>query len=330
MNSPHLANLIRLASILALLSSAPESFSETPEVVQKKLAERVATLPVVAHYDQPYAANENPKQMLDLYLPEERSSETPLPVVVFIHGGGWINGDRKPSADRALHFVRSGNYAGVAISYRLSNEAPWPAQVHDCKAAIRWIRGNAQKFGLDSERIGVYGSSAGGHLVSLLGTSGGVAELEGELGEFDSESSRVTCVVNLCGPQDFLMPLMFESGQPVIEDPAVIGLIGGPTAENREKLIAASPVTYVGKEDVPFLHLHGTKDERVDFKHAERIHAALSGAGVSSLLVPVVDGGHGIKHPGVPSLIEKFFERHLRGAEVEIPDGPLHPSAPEP
>jgi acetyl esterase/lipase len=121
--------------------------------------------------DLSYAGNQNPRQMLDLMLPAKRGAE-PLPVVVFIHGGGWRNGSRDRGRRELAPLVSTGNYAGVSIGYRLTDEAQWPSQMHDCKAAIRWIRAHAPAYGFDPARIGVFGTSAGGHLVSVLGTTG--------------------------------------------------------------------------------------------------------------------------------------------------------------
>lgn len=297
--------------------------AEDVNAFKPKIEEQAAKAGVSVLFDQAYAGTQNPKQMLDLYLPAKRTTENPLPVVVFIHGGGWARGDRKYSSGDVLSLVASGDYAGVKLSYRLTNEAKWPAQIHDCKAAIRWIRANAGKFGLDPDRIGVWGFSAGAHLASLLGTSGDVRELEGDLGPYPNTSSRVACVVNGFGPQDFTMPLMFRNGEPVVEDKAVVDLMGEPLAGIREKLLLASPVTHVTQDDPPFLTIHGTADQRVDFAHAKRIHAALVESGVSSILIPVDGGGHGAKHPEVPGIIRKYFDKVLMGREVVIPEGPL-------
>lgn len=327
-NSPTLRLLLLPVFLIAASSLAIAGASAKDlAAVRQKVEAEIASLPATAHFDQPYAGTDNPKQMLDLFLPKEPNSEKPLPVVVFIHGGAWKNGDRITSSGGPLNFVKTGHYAGIAISYRLTDEAKWPAQIHDCKAAIRWIRGHAEEFGLDPEKIGVWGSSAGGHLVSLLGTSGDVAELEGDLGEFPTLSSRVACVANFCGPQDFTMPLMYRNGEAVGNDPAVADLLGGSLTEMQDVVLAASPVTYVTADDPPFLTLHGTKDERVDFAHAERIHQALTAAGVASILIPVMDGGHGISHPDVSERLDSFFDRNLRGMSVEIPRAALTPSA---
>ncbi len=150
---------------------------------------------VQAELDIPYAGTSNPRQRLDLYQPKTRNDNKALPVVVFIHGGGWQNGDKRGGYRMIGPLVESGDYVGVSVGYRLSGEAIWPAQIHDCKAAIRWLRANAKKYNLDPKKIGVTGTSAGGHLVAMLGTSGDVPDLEGKLGDHLKVSSRVQCVV---------------------------------------------------------------------------------------------------------------------------------------
>jgi acetyl esterase/lipase len=157
---------------------------------------------VESHRNLPYAGNDNPRQKLDLYLPKERNGK-PLPVLVFIHGGGWKVGG-KGNGEAVTAFVAGGQYGGVSIGYRLTDEASWPAQIHDCKAAIRWIHANAARHGLDARRIGVFGTSAGGHLVAMLGTTIGNKELEGDLGPHVGSSSAVTCVVDFFGPTELL------------------------------------------------------------------------------------------------------------------------------
>lgn len=281
--------------------------------------------------DQPYAGNTNPKQMVDVYLPKKRNSDKPLPVIAMIHGGGWVNGDRISYAALGIQLARTGDYAAVGVGYRLSKEAHWPAQVYDCKAAIRWIRAHAKEYNLDADKIAVWGSSAGGHLSALLGTSGDVKELEGGLGPNTSFTSRVQCVVNLCGPEDFTKALMFDKeGKPNWNDDAVSGLLGGNAQEKHAEAVAASPVTYVTKDDPPFITFHGTKDLRVAFLHAEAIHAALKKAEVPSLLVPITDGGHGsVNHPEVKVRGQQFTDKILRGIESSIDTTPLQ-AFPEP
>ena len=176
---------IYLSALSMMLMAAP-LFAQPPRQPGPRLPEGVK---LVA--DLPYADNDNPRQQLDLLLPERPADEKPLPVVVFIHGGAWRGGDRKGGQRMVAPLVAAGDYAGASVGYRLSGEAIWPAQIHDCKAAIRWLRANAKKYNLDPDKIAVWGASAGGHLVAMLGTSGGVKELEGTLGKHTDQSSRV-------------------------------------------------------------------------------------------------------------------------------------------
>lgn len=308
--------------VLLLVSAASGQDLNAQKQKAREAAEKSA---VELRLDQPYAGNENPKQMVDVYLPKKRNSEKPLPVIALIHGGGWVNGDRLGYAAQAIQLARTGDYAAVTVGYRLTKEAHWPAQVHDCKAAIRWIRAHAKELNLDADKIAVWGSSAGGHLSSLLGTSGDVKELEGDLGPNTSFSSRVQCVVNLCGPEDFTQALMFDKeGKPIWKDDAVSGLLGGNAQEKPAEAKAASPVTYVSKDDPPFITFQGTKDQRVAFLHAETIHAALQQAGIISLLVPITDGGHSsVSHPEVKVRGQQFTDKVLRSIESTIDTSPL-------
>jgi acetyl esterase/lipase len=258
---------------------------------------------------------------LDMLRPKA-ASQRPRPVLAFIHGGGWRGGDKAGAIRGQLFpFAMSGDYVCVSIGYRLSGEAIWPAQIHDCKAAIRFLRANASRYGLDPEKIGVWGVSAGGQLVSLLGTSGDVPQLEGDNGT-PGVSSRVACVVDFCGPSDFLAfaeerPVMQRSGSPLDL------LFGGPLAEKREVAIAASPVTYASAGDPPFLIVHGTEDMTVPLDQAERMAAALTKAGVHVTLVKVEGAGHALGGPQVLARVRSFLDKYLRGQDVTVSDAPI-------
>ena len=139
--------------------------------------------------------------LLDLYLPEKGGK--PMPLIIWIHGGAWLGGS-KDDPSPALPFTAEG-YTVAHVGYRLSPEAKFPAQIHDCKAAVRWLRANAQKYNLDRDKFAAWGASAGGHLVALLGTSGGVADLEGNVNDL-KESSRVQAVVDWYGDRDRTVP----------------------------------------------------------------------------------------------------------------------------
>jgi acetyl esterase/lipase len=228
-------------------------------------------------------------------------------------------GNKSSGLARLGTLIASGNYVGISIGYRLSGEALWPAQIHDCKAAIRWLRANADRYGIDPERIGVWGSSAGGHLVNMLGTSGGVKDLEGDCGT-PGQSSQVRCVVSYCGPTDFLANKRIQGGR---EPSAVSCLLGGALDEKKTEARHASPITYVSPDDPPFLLVHGTRDTTVPFEQAELFRDALRKAGVHVILVPIEGGGHGFGGPEVYQRVTAFLDKHLRGKDVKVSSDPI-------
>ena len=275
--------------------------------------------------DVPYAGTDNPRQRLDIYLPETRRGADPLPVVVFIHGGAWLQGDKSAGRGHLAPLVAGGEYAGVSVGYRLSGEAIWPAQIHDCKAAVRWVRANAGKYGWDAKRIAVMGTSAGGHLVAMLGAGGDVEELEGDLGEHDDASSRVRCVVDYFGPAELLaMGQAASRMDHDSPDSPESRLVGGAIQEHKDAARSASPVTHVTKDDPPFLIIHGSDDPLVPYDQSVRLHEALTAAGVDSTLVKVEGGGHGGFGTREPEArVRRFLDRHLRGQEVEVSEEPI-------
>ena len=298
-------NVIRSMIAVCLLSSV--TISAAAQEIETKL-------------DIPYAANENTRQALDLYLPTAKS-ETPRPVIVFIHGGGWRNGDKKSGRGRLLPFVRSGNYAGVSVGYRLTDEAQWPSQIHDCKAAIRWIRAHATEYNFDPNKIGIMGTSAGGHLVAMLGTSGDVKELEGDLGKHDDEDSRVTCVVDFFGPTEMLTMGKSPGLDHNAPGSPEAKLLGGPVQETKDVARSASPITHVTKDDAPFLIIHGTNDPLVPFEQSTKFQKRLKEAGVSATLITIKNGKHGgFRNEQMDQMIEAFFNKHLRGKELPLED----------
>ena len=259
--------------------------------------------------DLEYAKVGDVKLSLDLYLPTEGTG--PFPIIVAIHGGGWAAG-RKEEAQGIRQASRG--YAVAAISYRLSGVATFPAQIEDCKAAVRWLRANAKKYNLDADRVGATGHSAGGHLASLLGTAGSAKEFDkGDHLEF---SSRVKAVCALSGPTDFL-----QMDAHALKDARLkhdIGgspesrLIGGPIQDNKEKVAKANPITYVSKESTPFLLIHGDQDPLVPVHQAQLLHDALKEKGVPVQLHIVKGAGHGVGGGDVNELIDRFFDTHLK------------------
>lgn len=251
-----------------------------------------------------YVKKGDRSQSLDLFLPSGEAKKRPL--VIWVHGGGWRSGSKEGGPWRAL--IREG-FAVASINYRLSGEAIFPAQIEDCKAAVRYLRANAGKFGLDEDRFGAWGSSAGGHLVALLGTSGGVKELEGGALGNESESSRVQAVCDWYGPTDFLA---FRSGEQArsTQTPEAL-LLGGAINTNEALAKSASPITYISKDDPPFLIAHGLSDRTVPYNQSELLHQALQKGGVSSELVLVPGAGHGNLGSEVQAKVIAFFKKHL-------------------
>jgi len=282
----------------------------------KALADRV-----IVERDVEYGRAGDRKLVLDVIRPKE-PAEGPLPVIVWIHGGAWRAGDKSSGSMRLAPYAASGEYFCASVGYRLSGEAVWPAQIHDCKAAIRWLRVNAEKLGIDPERIGVWGSSAGGHLVSLLGTSGGVKKLEGDCGA-PGQSSRVTCVVDFCGPSDFVTISKAREGAGRNANGPIELLLGGTVDQKHDEAVAASPITHVSPDDPPFLIVHGTEDSTVPIDQAERLALALKKAGVEATFVKVQGGGHGFGGPEVDARVRAFFAKHLQGKQVDVSGEPI-------
>jgi acetyl esterase/lipase len=299
---------------------------ETPPAQTRPAAQTGPRVPdgVRAERDVPYADTDHPRQRLDLYLPKTPKSNK-VPLIVAIHGGGWRNGDKAGAGGQVLKYVESGEYAGASIGYRLTDVASWPAQIHDCKAAIRWLRAHAAEYGYDPDRIGVIGSSAGGHLVAMLGTSGDVKEVEGDLGSFDDAGSRVTCVVDFFGPSNMLTMGDFPSNMKHdAPDSPESKLLGGPAKQNQDVARQASPVTFVTKDDPPFLIIHGSADMTVPHQQSVELDAALDKAGVPSVFITVEGGGHGqFNNPEVDARVKAFFDKHLLSRQADISDAPI-------
>jgi acetyl esterase/lipase len=250
-------------------------------------------------------------QSLDLYLPGK--SDGLLPLIIWIHGGAWLGGDKERCP--AVPLTARG-YAAASINYRLSQQAIFPAQIEDCKAAIRWLRAHAKQHNLNPDRFGVWGASAGGYLVALLGTSGGVKDLEGAGGNLEF-FSRVQAVCDWFGPTDFtqMEAHAFTPGKPFNHDSAdspESKLIGGALQENKDKARRANPITYITPDDPPFLIMHGDKDPIVPHHQSELLAAALKKVGVEVTLHTVKGAGHGFGAPEINKMVEEFFDNHLK------------------
>ncbi len=259
---------------------------------------------------------------LDIYLPDAPAPAKPAkenrPVIVWIHGGGWSAGS-KANCPAAV-FVPAG-FAAVSIDYRLTPLAPFPAQIHDCKAAVRWVRAHAAEYGFDPDHVGVWGGSAGGHLAALLGTSGGDKELEGTVGGNLDQSSAVQAVCDWFGPTD-IVKLAHADGSPAEKpvDPAapaneaagpLDSLVGGPIHDHLDLARKASPMNFISKDDPPVLIMHGDKDSLVPISQSEMFNDALKAAGVDVKMHVVKGAGHGFRGPAEIQMVGDFFREKL-------------------
>jgi len=239
----------------------------------------------------PYGTGSGRELLLDVQRPDVPISPS-RPVVIWIHGGGWRGGEREPNPNPML--ARRG-FVTASVSYRLSVEAIFPAQIHDVKAAIRFLRASAIRWGIDPDRIGIWGHSAGGHLAALAAVSAGIPGLEGEGGWAD-ESSEVQAAAPMSPPTDFLVDWYRESGMPPHEDglSAIAELLDGLDLDDpviRERAALASPIAMVSARTAPMLVVHGTEDDLVPIGQARKLVEALleAGAEASLLELPGID-----------------------------------------
>jgi acetyl esterase/lipase len=226
-----------------------------------------------------------------------------MPLVIYIHGGAWRMGTqyRPPFQPRLF----DEGIAVAAVTYRFSHEAIFPAALHDCKTAVRWLRAHAADYQLDPQRFATWGVSAGGHLGALLGVTNSRPEFEGN-GPFQGYSSDVCAVCNWCGPMD--LKAVCENDDPAgTLALAVRALMGGSTHEHVMLAETASPLTKVTTSAPPFLHVHGAADDLVPAWHATNMHERLMAAGVQSELLLLPDVGHAIEGPAAIQAVRRFF-----------------------
>jgi len=258
---------------------------------------RDKVLPTSAVFrDVPYATV-SPTQKLDLYLPV---GEGPFPVVVNIHGGGFRFGDKRMVPDGVSRALLEAGFAVASVDYRLSGEACFPAAVQDVKAAVRFLRAQADGYRLDAGRIAAFGQSAGGNLAAMLGTSGGEAQFDDPALGHTGVTSRVQAVVDWFGPTDFLQMAEqakaqgIRGGQKYEEaDSFESRYLGAPIREVPDRTRQANPVAYVDRDDPPFLIQHGADDPLVPVAQSQLLAEALEAAGCRVQFVCLPGAGHG-------------------------------------
>lgn len=256
--------------------------------------------------DITYATVEGEALQLNLAMPKDAKGA--LPCIVIIHGGAWRAGHRNAHNDLTWQFARRG-YVAATVSYRFCPRHPFPAQVQDVKAAVRFLRANAEKYHVDPQRLGAIGFSAGAHLSMMLGTMDKSDGLD-DVGDHRDQSSKVQAVVSFFGPADFNLPLP-DASRGLVRD-----FLGGTKEEKAEAYTKASPVTYVDRSDAPMLLFQGTKDPLVPHEQAYAMVEAMTRAGVPGRLEILVGAGHGWGNPDLLRTAQAsfaFFEQHLKG-----------------
>jgi acetyl esterase/lipase len=235
--------------------------------------------------DVSYCTGAGKPLLMDVFIPHTRIHD-PTPAVLWLHGGGWERGDKNGSS--GARFLAAAGFVTASIYYRLSGEARFPADIEDCKCAIRYLRANAAHYRIDPDRIGVAGASSGGHLALLVGMADPKAGLEGS-GGWQNVSSQVRAVVSYYGPTDFrTMTADFGARARA----AITKLLGVPFEANPAAYAQASPISYVSPDDPPILMFHGDEDRLVPFSQSERMRDAYLKAGLKAELLKVGNADH--------------------------------------
>lgn len=303
----------RSAISLTALLLATAAFAQTAAVEAWPPTPGTGTYSTVT--DIEYARTGTKSFLMDLRVPDGAG---PWPVILYLHSGAWIMDDRTggPAIRQAVR-----GYAVASIDYPLAPEFVWPSQMEACKAAIRWLRANAARYQLAPDRVGVFGTSAGGHLAAILGTSGEVAALEGlQLGNAQY-SSRVKAVIDLYGPTDLLkmdsqkLPCYGSISANAPYMPPSL-LMGCPIQECRDKTMTASPMTYITRDDPPFLIMQGMLDCLVPWQQSRDLYDALRSNGTPAQLYLLPTAKHSdpqFDDQEYQQIISDFLDNNLRG-----------------
>jgi acetyl esterase/lipase len=234
-----------------------------------------------------YAEAGNRKLLLDIYMPP--SEKSPF-LIVWVHGGAWHSGTKEAPPLELL----SAGYAIASIDFRVSTEAPFPAQVHDIKAAIRFLRGNANKYGYRKDKIIIWGSSSGGHLAALVGTTNNDSYMEGNEGNYLKESSSVQGIIDFYGPTNFLTILNQSTPHGInVRAPALAILLGKPVEQAEDLAKKASPVYQVDPSDPPILIVHGEQDIQVPINQSLELMNVYKKNSLSVQFEVIPGAGHG-------------------------------------
>lgn len=279
--------------VTALLLCLLPGFGITPMALAAETAD---------HRNLEFAQVGEKKLLLDLFLPARESTAPPAPLIIWVHGGAWRSGSK---SENPLLPLRQRGFAVSSIEYRLSGEAPFPAAAFDIKAAIRYLRGNAGKYGLDTGRFAIGGSSAGAHLAALVGVTNGLKELEGEVGEFRSHSSDVHAILDWYGPTNFMTILEQSTAHGLsVRVPAFDQFLGGQPKDKPELAKLASPVFHVDRQDPPLLIFHGDQDIQVPINQSHELQGKYKALGLSCTFEVIHGAAHGGSAYSTPERVE--------------------------
>lgn len=244
--------------------------------------------------------NKSKSEVMDIILPD---GKPPYPVVVYVHGGGWFSGTKLVDYMAPIFKIISAGYAIAAVEYRLSTEAIWPAQIHDIKTALRFLRKNGGHYGLSTEKIAIWGNSAGAHLAQMAAAAPNCQELEDRSMGYAEESDHVDMLISWYGPSNLLtghQQTLQLFGEEKVETQAIPKLLGGALDEKTELAASASPVNYVTSQFPKALFQHGTADVLVPYLQSKEITEKINAlCGNSHALLEIfpgeVHGGPAIK-----------------------------------
>lgn len=302
--APRAARGWQAAALLCLLCVAQGVMAAAPQLQPAAAAETVRSF-----IDIPFARVDGQELLLDLFLPRDVTNP---PLVIYLHGGAWRVGDKS----EVPSFLAERGFAVASLEFRSSEVARFPANVHDIKAGIRFLRAQAAKYGYRADRIALTGSSSGGHLAALVGTTNGMAELEGEVGEHRRESSSVQAIISWAGASN--ISTIIEQSTPTglkLRVPAVQSLLGALPEEVPELARLASPVTHVDRGDPPILLLHGDQDVNVPVNQSLELQGAYRRAGLVAELHIINGVGHTARPffgPGeAQEIAVEFLERTI-------------------
>jgi acetyl esterase/lipase len=266
---------------------------------------------VTAENDLVYTKAGEAELKIDIARPAE--GDGPFPAVLVIHGGGWRGGSKDQSRGALLEFARRG-YVAASPQYRFCPKETFPAQVHDVKAAVRWLKAHAKDYKIDPDHLGAVGFSAGGHLSMMLGVTGPDDGLEGEASA-GAPSTKIHAVVNYFGPTDLSASDFPEVTRPMIRD-----FLGASPQDKPELAAKASPLTFVTKDDAPILTFQGTKDPLVPYSQATRLADAQTAKGVAGrveLLIGASHGWGGADLARTNAEMFLFFDKHLKPSPTD-------------